>query len=236
MTMTAETDGTGLVFEVQDTTGTPATPFYAVVNLRQDALREVIKVSSKTGTSLSIASLADRYLEGSAASSGITHPIGSQILLAPVSQNLKDLWDYVTDLDASDVTSGTFNADRIPNLDAAKITTGTFAAARIPTGITPSFRTSTLATETLNFSLGDEIVHSTRAGTLAFAGSNYAAGVSKTVIWNPGAANRTVTFPAGWVFVSLKPTTLLANKRGVLTVTCHGTTEASVTAAWAAQG
>jgi hypothetical protein len=97
------------------------------------------------------------------------------------------------------------------------------------------FRTSASATETLNFSTGDEIVRSSRAGTLAFAGSNYTAGVSKTVIWNGGTANRSVTFPAGWVFVSTKPTTLLANKRGVLSLTATGTTEAEVTAAWAAQ-
>ena len=34
--------------------------------------------------------------------------------------------------DASDITSGTLAAARIPNLDASKITSGTFAAARIP--------------------------------------------------------------------------------------------------------
>ena len=33
---------------------------------------------------------------------------------------------------ASDVTSGTFDAARIPNLDASKVTTGSFDAARIP--------------------------------------------------------------------------------------------------------
>ena len=103
MTMTSETDGSGLVFEVQDTAGTPDAPFYAVVNLRQDALREVIKVSSKTGTSLSVASLGDRYLEGSAAGSGITHPNGSQILLAPVAQNLGDLWDFLDGLELDDL-------------------------------------------------------------------------------------------------------------------------------------
>ena len=36
------------------------------------------------------------------------------------------------DHDASDITSGTLAAARIPNLDASKITSGTFATARIP--------------------------------------------------------------------------------------------------------
>ena len=34
--------------------------------------------------------------------------------------------------DASNITTGTFHADRIPNLSASKITSGTFATARIP--------------------------------------------------------------------------------------------------------
>lgn len=39
---------------------------------------------------------------------------------------------------AGDVTSGSFDAARIPSLDTAKITSGTFAIARIPTGSTSS--------------------------------------------------------------------------------------------------
>lgn len=98
-----------------------------------------------------------------------------------------------------------------------------------------AFRTSTSATETLNFAVGDEIVRSTRSGNITFAGSNYASGVSKTVVWNGGAENRTITFPSGWVFVGTKPTTLFANKRGVLALTSHGAAESDVTAAWATE-
>lgn len=97
------------------------------------------------------------------------------------------------------------------------------------------FRTSTSSTETLDFSTGDEIVRSTRGGTLTLAGNNYTAGVSKTVIWNGGSSNRSVSFPSQWVFVSFKPTSLPANKRGVLALTCHGNSASDVTAAWAVQ-
>ena len=42
----------------------------------------------------------------------------------------------IPSLDASKITSGTFNVDRIPSLAASKITSGTFDVARIPTGTT----------------------------------------------------------------------------------------------------
>jgi len=119
--------------------------------------------------------------------------------------------------------------------DASLLTAGTVSQDRLPVLARQSFRTSTSATETLDFSTGDEVVRSTRAGALTFAGSGYTAGVSKTVVWNGGGTTRTVTFPAGWVFVSVKPTSLLANKRGVLSLVCHGTAESDVTAAWASE-
>ena len=147
------------------------------------------------------------------------------------AEDLNDNFDETKT--AGNILSGTFNTARIPNLDAAKTTTGTFDVARIPKGVGPSFSASTAATETLDFATGDEVIRSTREGALAFAGSNYTAGVSKTIIWNGGTSSRTVSFPAGWVFVSVKPTSLAANKRGVLSVVCHGTAEADVTAAWA---
>jgi hypothetical protein len=38
----------------------------------------------------------------------------------------------ITNINASNISSGTLNSSRIPNLDASKITTGTLGAARIP--------------------------------------------------------------------------------------------------------
>lgn len=47
---------------------------------------------------------------------------------------------------ASDITSGTFAAARIPSLDASKITSGTFATARIPTNISITGNAATATT------------------------------------------------------------------------------------------
>lgn len=253
LTLADQTGPTDLSFDVGDTTGTPAAPFYAVINLRDDTKREVVRFTQKTGTTLSCATISDRYLQGSAANSGITHEVAAQIVLAPVSQNLEDIWDAIDNLDTDDVAEGSINlyytdgrvdtrisgatitAAQLENLNASKINAGVFDAARIPKGVGPSFRTSTASTETLDFSTGEEIVRSTRAGTLAFSGSNYTAGVTKTVIWSGGSSSRSVSFPAGWKFVSFKPTTLAANKIGVLSVAAYGTAESDVVAAWAVE-
>lgn len=40
--------------------------------------------------------------------------------------------DRIPNLNAAKITAGTFNSDRIPGLDASKVTAGTFNAARIP--------------------------------------------------------------------------------------------------------
>jgi hypothetical protein len=114
--------------------------------------------------------------------------------------------------------------------------TGTIENLRIPVITRKSSSTNDNATLTLDFALGDEIVRSNRQGTLAFAGENYTPGITKTVIWNGGTSNRSVSFPSGWVFVgAARPTSLAANKRGVLTVTCHGTSETECTAAFSRQ-
>jgi hypothetical protein len=121
-------------------------------------------------------------------------------------------------------------------IDGTQITSGTISGDRLPAGVAlPIVNSSTSSTLTLDFSTGNELIRSTREGTLTIGGINYAAGVSKTVIWNGGTANRTVQFPANWIFVSFEPTQLDANKRGVLTVTCFGTAEGDCTAAWAAE-
>lgn len=81
----------------------------------------------------------------------------------------------------------------------------------------------------------NRIITRAAAGTVVFTGTNYTAGRSVTVRVAAGTADSALTFPSGWDFVSLKPTTLAANKTGILATTSFGTTEGSVAAAWAAE-
>lgn len=90
-------------------------------------------------------------------------------------------------------------------------------------------------TVALNFSTTDGLVTRTATGTITFTGAGYAAGSTITARVIAGAASRTLAFPAGWIFVGSKPSTLAANKSGILTVTSFGTTEADCIASWVAQ-
>jgi hypothetical protein len=86
----------------------------------------------------------------------------------------------------------------------------------------------------LNFS-ADRLVNRTPAGTITVTGSAYTAGKSVTLRVSNGGTARDISFPAGWKFVSFKPTSIAANKTGVLAVTSFGTAEADCVAAWAVE-
>lgn len=81
----------------------------------------------------------------------------------------------------------------------------------------------------------DRIITRSAAGTVTFSGSSYTAGKSATVRIVAGAAQRTLNFPAGWKFISAKPTAIAASKTGVLAVTSFGTAEADCVAAWSVE-
>jgi hypothetical protein len=72
----------------------------------------------------------------------------------------------------------------------------------------------------------------TLTGAVEFTTSNRALGRWVTIFIDPGASNRTLTFPAGWTFYSAKPSTQTANKRAVLTLKANGTELSDIHAAW----
>jgi len=75
----------------------------------------------------------------------------------------------------------------------------------------------------------------TLTGNITFTTSNRAAGRTVLIRLLPGASERTLTFPADWVFVSTKPATLAANKTAVLSLTFFGTADTDCVAAYGVQ-
>jgi hypothetical protein len=65
----------------------------------------------------------------------------------------------------------------------------------------------------------------TLTGNVTFTTSNRAVGRAVVVRLLSGASERTLNFPAGWVFLGAVPTTLAANKTAVLSVTFFGTAD-----------
>ena len=99
---------------------------------------------------------------------------------------------------------------------------------------TPEFIASDSNTVSLDFTT-DKVITRTASGAVTFTGTNYTAGRSVSVRIVPGNSNRALTFPSGWKFVSFKPSSIAANKVGVLAVTSFGTAEGDCVAAWAVE-
>lgn len=130
-----------------------------------------------------------------------------------------------------------FAADLNDNFDETKsadnITSGTIDAARLPP-LGPEFSTAGSNAVAIVFDR-DRVITRNATGTVTFSGSSYTAGKSASVRIVPGGSARTLTFPAGWKFVAVKPTSVAANKTAVLAVTSFGTAEADVVAAYSVQ-
>lgn len=107
-----------------------------------------------------------------------------------------------------------------------------FDANKIPVGLA---LTTITYSATPNIATTANLQTIALTGNAAFTASGYAAGQYVTVRVVGDGSNRTVSFPATWVWVgSVPPTTLIANKVGLLSLVVFGTTEASVVASWAA--
>lgn len=79
---------------------------------------------------------------------------------------------------------------------------------------------------------GAEFQEIALTGNLELTGSNYVSPSQIKVILRADASTRTLTFPAGWVFVGTAPANIAADKTGVLTLISTGVVEADVVASW----
>ena len=110
-----------------------------------------------------------------------------------------------------------------------------------PTGATGpegSFSHSTLSystTTNLDFD-ADDYRSVTLAGNIMFTTSNRGAPKALTIRIIGDGSTRTLAFPVGWKFVgAAAPASLAANKVAILSVTCFGTTDADIIAAYSAE-
>jgi len=90
------------------------------------------------------------------------------------------------------------------------------------------------ATTALDFA-DDEVQTISISANTVFTGTGYTAVKSKVLRIITDGSLRTLTFPAGWVFVGAKPADQAGSKTGVLSLTCFGTLEADVVASYAVE-
>ena len=100
-TLTATAGASDLTFTVNSVTApvavTLTAPFYLVLNPDSSTNREVVLITSlNTGTkTLTCDNINKRFLDGSAAGSGLSHASGSTVRMSPVEQHIEDLNDRV---------------------------------------------------------------------------------------------------------------------------------------------
>ena len=99
-TLTATMGSSDTTFTVNTVTDsyptTLAQPFYIVINPDSATNREVVLVTAvNTSTKQLTTSVPNRYLKGSAASSGLSHASGTVVRMAPLQQHIEDINDRV---------------------------------------------------------------------------------------------------------------------------------------------
>lgn len=94
-TLTAQMGPNDLVASVA-AVGLLTGDFYLCIEVEDDGQREYIFFDgTHTGSSFVTTSISNRYLEGSAATSNLTHPIGSSVVCVPTSFHFADLHDRI---------------------------------------------------------------------------------------------------------------------------------------------
>lgn len=91
------------------------------------------------------------------------------------------------------------------------------------------------ATTNLNFTSGNDLKTLSITGNVTFTTSNSAVGRSLTLKILCDGTQRNLTFPGTWVWMGTAPTNIAINKTAILSLTCFGTGDANVVAAYAVQ-
>lgn len=93
---TASMGSSSLSVSVDSTEAFPAAPYLAVFEPESPDRREVLLFDEPpTSDTMTTSTIDNRYLGGSAAASGITHPAGSTVICGPLGQHVDDLNDRI---------------------------------------------------------------------------------------------------------------------------------------------
>ena len=149
-TLTATAGASDLTFTVNTVTdsasNTLTAPCYLVLNPDSSTAREVILVSSiNTGTkTLTVSAIGNRYLTGSAATSGLSHASGSTVRMSPLQQHIEDLNDRVDELPTNSSTDTLTNK----TIDADNNTISNLEVDNLKSGVLDTDLSSTAGTDT----------------------------------------------------------------------------------------
>ena len=106
-TLSSQLGASDLTVNVASTTGL-ASPCYIVIEPDSATQREYIFIDSTVAaTSFTTTTADNRYLSGSAAGSGLTHPSGSKVRVAPMKQHFEDIFDALGKVVDTTYSSGT---------------------------------------------------------------------------------------------------------------------------------
>lgn len=146
---------------------------------------------------------------------------------------------YDADLNAIAALSGTSGFLKKTAADTWSLDTNNYAStagASFTGEVSATTFTGSVASTTASLNFATETFKTISvAATTTFTASNYAPGRTITVKVTSDGTQRTLNFPASWVFVGTKPTSIAASKVGILTITSFGNTEGNCVAAWAVQ-
>lgn len=130
------------------------------------------------------------------------------------------------------------NGSRIFSIGWNGVLTGTSGSIASPSsaGLQPATSFSAItyaATTNLDLSsLNGQYRTISLTGNLTFTTSNLANGRSAVIRLVADATTRTLGFPAGWKFIGVKPTSIVASKTAVLSLSFFGTSDSDCVAAY----
>ena len=119
-TLSSQLGASDLTINVASTTGL-ASPCYIVIEPDSATQREYIFIDSTVAaTSFTTTTADNRYLSGSAAGSGLTHPSGSKVRVSPMKQHFEDIFDALGKVVDTTYSSGTAG-EVVFNVSAAAV-------------------------------------------------------------------------------------------------------------------